>query len=125
MRRFNSMPRSNSPTSLALARRLSDVADFLSVRPVWVAEPGAKKGIGILARPRPAAWPALCLRHRHCHSGGRLSRLPVDGGRSGDRSLLAQPARAAVLAEWAVVVSLAALGAELHGCRVALCRPRR
>ena len=183
MRRFNAMPRSNSPTSLALANlrgvvilivlafhamlaylnwipvtgsgfdtppydwRAFPIIDshrffgfdlicawqdvylmslmfFLSGLFVWPSLV-RKKECGILARPRPTAWPALRFRHRHCHPGGRLSRLPIDRGRSGHRGLLARPARAAVLAEWAVVVSLAALGAELYRRRTALCRARR
>ena len=111
---------------LRLAGRLSDVADVLSVRPVCLAESWcAKRNWGFLRDRVVAARPALCFRHRRGHPGGGLSRLPLDRGRSEHRRLLAQPARAAVLAEWAAVVSLAALGAEFRCRRPAFCCARR
>ena len=65
------------------------------------------------------------LRHRHCHPGGDLSGLPPDRGRSEHRRLLAQPARAAVLAEWAAVVLWQLLALELCRRRPAFRRAQR
>ncbi len=54
---------------------------------------------------------------RHSHSARNLSVLPHDGGRSERGGLLAQPDRAAVLAQRPTVVRLAAPGAECPGGR--------
>ena len=100
---------------LCLAGRVPDVASFSALRAVRVAEPPSQAELGLLARPPAQTRPALRLRCRLSGPIGHLSGLPGQGAGSERERLLAALSVAAVLAEWAAVVSLAAPGVECRG----------
>src|SRR5438105_2161940 len=99
---------------LCLSISLFDAVDVLSVRPVRLAESGPKRRPNIFTRSAGAAWSSFRIGRLSVGAGVLLPRLPAHGRRSRLVCLLVALDGAPILAMWAVVVSVGAVGPQ-HG----------
>src|SRR5262249_37991668 len=104
---------------------VSDAADVLFVRPVRVAESRAQGRREIPVRPCPAPRRAVRNRLISADAGGLLSGLSRRRGRSELVGVLVALDGAAVLAERADVVLVAAAPIQRRGRRALLAGPAR